>query len=287
MKKLFYLALPLFIAACGGGGGDSSSSSSSSSSTSLPAGCCSIYQTAAVQAAYLAGYTGQGSTALNLDWSTHSNPDDASHQTVTNGIIAGSGGVATNATLVPVTYAATVSTSNWIGIISNTLAGMSNGQILNLSAYTTGTSSATISTPTTVPSIVVTMAAGNDGQPTLNKSETAALYNSAYKSNLILVGALGTDGNIASYSSTAGAAADRFVVDYGTSTSVYSGTSYSAPRIAGYAAIIKQKYPNATGAQITSAILNTAVLKSGWDPAIYGKGQVDLTAALSAASGLK
>ena len=79
---------------------------------------------------------------------------------------------------------------------------------------------------------------------------------------------------------TAGAAADRFVVDYGTSTSSYSGTSYSAPRVAGYAAIIKQKYPNATGAQITSAILNTAVLKSGWSSAIYGKGQVDLTAAL-------
>ena len=289
-KRLVYALLTfisILLAACGGGGGDSSSTSSSSSSASLPAGCCSIYQTAAVQAAYLAGYTGQGSTALNLDWSTHSNPDGASHQTVTNGIIAGSGGVATYATLVPVTYAATVSTSNWIGIISNTLAGMSNGQTLNLSAYTTGTSSTAITAPTTVPSIVVTMAAGNDGQPTLNKSETAALYNSAYKSNLILVGALGADGNIASYSSTAGAAADRFVVDYGTSTTPYSGTSYSAPRVAGYAAIIKQKYPNATGEQIAAAILNTAVLKPGWDPVIYGKGQVDLTAALSSAGGLK
>ena len=47
------------------------------------------------------------------------------------------------------------------------------------------------------------------------------------------------------------------------------------------AAIIKQKYPNATGSQIATAILNTAVLKPGWDPAIYGKGQVDLTAALN------
>ncbi|WP_370635184.1 S8 family serine peptidase [Polynucleobacter sp. IMCC 29146] len=98
---------------------------------------------------------------------------------------------------------------------------------------------------------------------------------------------MGTNGNIASYSSTAGAAADRFVVDYGTSTTPYSGTSYSAPRVAGYAAIIKQKYPNATGEQIAAAILNTAVLKPGWDPVIYGKGQVDLTAALSSAGGLK
>jgi len=285
MKRLILVSV-FFLISCGGGGGsDSSSPSSSSSSTSLPAGCCSIYQTAAVQAAYLAGYTGQGSTVLNLDWSTHTNSDGSSHQTVVNGVIAGSGGVATYATLVPVTYAASGGVSNWIGIISSTLAGMSSGQILNLSAYTNGTSSTTISTPTTVPSIIVTMAAGNDGQPTLNKSETAAVYNSAYKSNLILVGALGSDGNIASYSSTAGAAADRFVVDYGTSTmctttNICQGTSFSAPRVAGYAAIIKQKYPNATGSQIASAILNTAVLKSGWDPAIYGKGQVDLTAAL-------
>ena len=282
MKRLILITV-FFLISCGGGGGsDSSSSSSSSSNASLPAGCCSIYQTAAVQAAYLAGYTGQGSTALNLDWATHTNPDGTSHQTVVNGIIAGSGGVATYATLVPVTpttYTPPQPYGTWTAIVSSTLAAMTSGQIINISAGNSDIGN--ISAPTAVPNIVITMAAGNGGGQTLSESPlNLTIYNSTYKNDLIIVGALGTDGNIASYSATAGAAADRFVVDYGTSTSSYSGTSYSAPRVAGYAAIIKQKYPNATGAQITSAILNTAVLKSGWSSAIYGKGQVDLTAAL-------
>jgi len=283
MKRLILVSV-FFLISCGGGGGsDSSSSSSSSSSASLPAGCCSIYQTAAVQAAYLAGYTGQGSTALNLDWSTHVDPSGASHQTKVNQVIAGSGGVATYATLVPVTYSgdAPNSDSVWFAYISSALSGMASGQVMNLSAGSyIGTSSASITASANPPNIVITVCAGNTPVPTLQGTLPATMYNSAYKNGVIIVGALGTDGNIASYSATAGAAADRFVVDYGTSTSIYSGTSYSAPRVAGYAAIIKQKYPNATGSQIATAILNTAVLKSGWDPAIYGKGQVDLTAAL-------
>jgi subtilisin family serine protease len=159
---------------------------------------------------------------------------------------------------------------------------MTSGQILNISALTTGSTSATINAPANKPSVVVTVSAGNSGMPTLNMSEIAALYNSAYNQNLIIVGALGANGSIASYSSTAGGAADRFVVIDGTGTgSPYSGTSYSAPRIAGYAAIIKQKYPNATGEQIASAILNTAVLQPGWDAATYGRGKADLNAALN------
>ena len=278
MKRLILVSLFFLISCGGGGGGDSSSSSSSSSNASLPPGCCSIYQTAAVQAAYLAGYTGQGSTVLNLDWSTHVDPTGASHQTKVNQVIAGSGGVATYATLVPVT---TETGSNWNAVISSTLAGMTNGQIINLSAGGgVGTNTSQITSPANPANILITVAAGNTNVPALQYTLPAAIYNSTYVNNAIIVGALGTDGNIASWSATAGAAADRFVVDYGTSTSIYSGTSYSAPRVAGYAAIIKQKYPNATGSQIATAILNTAVLKPGWDPVIYGKGQVDLTAAL-------
>ena len=282
-KYCLAIAALMALAACGGGGGDSSSSSSSSSSAAMPAGCCSIYQTTAVQAAYAAGYTGQGSTVLNLDWSTHVDPTGASHQTKVNGVIAGPGGVATYATLVPVTpttYTPPQPYGTWTAIVSSTLAAMTSGQIINISAGNSDIGN--ISAPTAVPNIVITMSAGNGGGQTLSESPlNLTVYNSTYKNDLIIVGALGTDGNIASYSATAGAAADRFVVYYGTSTSSYSGTSYSAPRVAGYAAIIKQKYPNATGAQITSAILNTAVLKSGWSSAIYGKGQVDLSAALN------
>ena len=258
---MLIVVLSGFLTACGGGGGDSSSSSSSSPSTT--------------------SYTGVGSTVLNLDWSTHTNPDGSSHQTMVNNIILQT---ASGATLVPVTYAGTPSTSSqWTQTISNTLSGMSNGQIINMSAgFVDYTTKSSIVAPSTVPNIVISRSAGNNGLPTLNTDQNQALYNSAYKSGLILVGALGSDGNIASWSATAGAAVDRFVITDATCTGTsYSGTSCSAPRVAGYAAIIKQKYPSATGDQIASAILNTAVLKSGWDPAIYGKGQVDLTAALN------
>ena len=247
-----------FLISCGGGDGGGSSSSSTSNSQ----------------------YTGVGSTVLNLDWSTHTSPDGSSHQTNTNNIILLT---APGATLVPVTYSGDVPNNDavWFAYISSVLGGMTSGQIINLSAGSSiRSSSASITASSNPPDIVISVAAGNTPVPTLQGTLQAGIYNSAYKNGVIIVGALGTDGNIASYSATAGAAADRFVVDYGTSTSIYSGTSYSAPRVAGYAAIIKQKYPNATGSQIASAILNTAVLKPGWDPAIYGKGQVDLTAAL-------
>ena len=251
------LAATLFLVACGGGGGGDSSSSSSTSQ-----------------------YTGVGSTVLNLDWSTHTNPDGSSHQTAVNNIILQT---APGATLVPVTYAGSNGGStNWVSVMSNTLAGMTSGQILNISAYSGGSTSATINAPANKPNVVVTLSAGNYATPTLSTSDVAALYNSAYNQNLIIVGALGANGNIASYSSTAGGAADRFVVVDGTCTGTpYSGTSCSAPRIAGYAAIIKQKYPNATGEQIASAILNTAVLQPGWDSATYGRGKADLNAALN------
>ena len=252
ISLLIGLASMLLVACGGGGGGDSSSSSSSSQ------------------------YTGVGSTVLNLDWSTH---NDGSHQTIVNNIILQT---APGATLVPVTYSGTPSSSQWMQTVTNTLAGMTSGQIINMSAgYVDYTTKSTITAPTNVPNIVITRSAGNDGLPALSTDQNQALYNSAYKSGLILVGATGGDGNIASYSATAGAAADRFVIADGTCGTGSSGTSCSAPRIAGYAAIIKQKYPNATGEQIASAILNTAVLKPGWDPAIYGRGKADLNAALN------
>ena len=253
ISLLIGLASMLLVACGGGGGGDSSSSSSTTTS-----------------------YTGKGSSVYNLDWSTHTNPDGSSHQALTGSIISET---ARGATVVPVTYA---TTANWLTSISTTIAGVPSGQILNLSAGVTGDAYGVLSAPTSTPNIVITVSAGNEGTPTLSSGIRSALYNSAYKSSLILVGALDSKGSIASYSSTAGAAADRFVVIDGAATGTsYSGTSYSAPRIAGYAAIIKEKYPNATGEQIASAILNTAVLQPGWDAATYGRGKADLNAALN------
>jgi len=257
LKKIFAIytsfAATLLLLACGGGGGDSSSSSTSTASS----------------------YTGKGSTVLNLDWATHTNSDtdSSSHQALTNSIILET---AKDATLVPVTYP---NTNNWLTSISSTIAGMSSGQILNLSAGVTGDAYGTLSIPSPTPNILISIAAGNGNETTLTSGIRSALYNSGYRNNLIFVGAL-RNGSI--IGSTAGGAADRFVVADGACTgTAYYGTSCSAPRIAGYAAIIKQKYPNATGEQIASAILNTAVLQAGWDAATYGRGKADLNAALN------
>ena len=260
MKRLILVSVFFLISCGGGGGGDSSSSSSSTPATT--------------------SYTGVGSTVLNLDWSTHTNPDGSSHQTIVNNIILETAPGVTLVPVTPATYTPPQPYGTWTAIVSSTLAGMTSGQIINISAGNSDIGN--ISAPSAVPNIVITMAAGNGGGQTLSETPlNLTVYNSTYKNDLIIVGALGTDGNIASWSATAGAGADRFVItDPKCTGTPYSGTSCSAPRVAGYAAIIKQKYPNATGAQITSAILNTAVLKSGWSSAIYGKGQVDLTAAL-------
>ena len=183
-KYYLYIVALITLAACGGGGDSSSYSnstpSSPSSSAPLPSGCCSIYQTAAVQAAYLAGYTGQGSTVLDLSWSTQidtSSINGQTHMQTTNGIIAGSGGIATYTTLVPVSYNGTPNSSQWFAQISSTLAGMSSGQIINISSgptdYTTGYS---IIVPTTVPNILISVSAGNINEPTLTSTIRLSLY---------------------------------------------------------------------------------------------------------------
>ena len=131
MKLFAYISAiaVLFLVACGGGGGDSSSSSTATTSS----------------------YTGKGSTVLNLDWSTHTNPDGSSHQALTNSITLET---AKDATLVPVTYP---NTNNWLTSISSTIAGMSSGQILNLSAGVTGDAYGTLSIPSPTPNVLLVL----------------------------------------------------------------------------------------------------------------------------------
>ena len=131
MKLFAYISAiaALFLVACGGGGSDSSSSSTSTTSS----------------------YTGKGSTVLNLDWSTHTNPDGSSHQALTNSILLET---AKDATLVPVTYP---NTNNWLTSISSTIAGMSSGQILNLSAGVTGDAYGTLSIPSPTPNVLLVL----------------------------------------------------------------------------------------------------------------------------------
>lgn len=121
----------------------------------------------------------------------------------------------------------------------------------------------------------------------------------AFKDKTILVGALDAPGGqIASYSNRPGSYADRFVVADGRG--IHSaqgghveGTSFAAPRVAGYAAIIAQKYPALSAPNIAKALLDSAVWNPAWGEktaatqAIYGQGEASLSRALTLAGTLR
>lgn len=162
---------------------------------------------------------------------------------------------------------------------------------------------------------VVVKSAGNDGIDA-NYDQFVKSYaaNSSINSRLLIVGALDKNGTvsskatIANYSNTAGSTADvanRFVVangntPYGNSSvgingwtaSAGQGTSYAAPIVAGYAAIVMQKFPNLDAAKTSNIILDTARTDTlschpSCSSAIYGKGEASLSRALAPVGSLR
>ncbi len=154
--------------------------------------------------------------------------------------------------------------------------------------------------PLTKTDSVFTVAAGNGGAPCAtndlngcNSIAVALAFQAATSASTIVVGALsgtGSSENIATYSTRAGNLAERFVLASGDEGSPnISGTSFAAPRVAGIAAILRQKYPSLTSAQISNIILLSAskdINNDGFDDfqgvsPIYGHGKVSLTRALN------
>ena len=165
---------------------------------------------------------------------------------------------------------------------------------------------------------VITKAAGND--KILSEYEPLNWFlakDTDIRGRLLIVGALDQAGSvtnpssIASYSNTAGNDTDvssRFVLASGT-TPFYNGqvaingfnvtqgdgTSFAAPRVAGYVAIVRSKFPNLNATNTASILLDTArydtlgCSKNGGtcDPAIYGKGEASLSRALAPVGKLK
>lgn len=76
-----------------------------------------------------------------------------------------------------------------------------------------------------------------------------------------------------------------------------AGTSFAAPRIAGYAALFRQKFPNMTGENTATILLDTATyeglgcydidMPGSCSEAIYGQGRVKIETALSPIGTLK
>lgn len=153
---------------------------------------------------------------------------------------------------------------------------------------------------------VITVAAGNGGAPCANSNlngcnavAVSLAFQNQTKASTIIVGALtgtGTSENIATYSTRAGILADRFILAQGN-TGFFAnmqGTSFAAPRVAGVAAILKQKYPSLTASQISSVILLSANKDinndgipdfTGVSP-IFGHGKLSLSRALALAGAI-
>ncbi len=152
---------------------------------------------------------------------------------------------------------------------------------------------------------VIVVAAGNGGAPCAtsdlagcNALAVAMSYQDATKESTIVAGALqgsGSSENIATYSTRAGVLASRFLLASGETgfAGVY-GTSFAAPRIAGAAAVVKQKYPALTAKQIADVLLlsaNKDINNSGVPSftgihPVYGHGKLDLQRALSLAGAM-
>ena len=144
---------------------------------------------------------------------------------------------------------------------------------------------------------VISKAAGNDGIAVLGKNARGQTdyLNLALRGakTAIYVGALNTNGTtsapatLASYSNTAGTDAaiqKQFLVVgvEGSKTGLY-GTSFAAPVITGYAAVLGSKFSSATPVQITNQLLNTARQDTikGYQVQLHGRGEASLTRALA------
>lgn len=187
-----------------------------------------------------------------------------------------------------------------VKVVNLSLSSGSRDPVLNQSLFDSQLAYASTST---TPDAVYVKAGGNfacvASEPGCDPINQVLYSAAAFKDKTILVGALDKPaGRLADYSNKAGRYADRFVVADGrgihnTEGGYVDGTSFAAPRVAGYAAIIRHKYPNLSAANTARAILDSAVWNPAWGDktpatqALYGQGEASLSRALVQAGTLR
>lgn len=257
------------------------------------------YQSPEVWSAWAQGYQGQG-TVINI------------HDNFAAGVTHGAWSAFFATTTAPSASVVghQVDGQAIIGIVPNKL------NIFNLSYgyYTPGGAGTYVGSTEAIikyaqkGQAVIAKAAGNDAVPVGQAAGAAANYPStigkidglsvrlAGQQSAILVGALSTNGTtaaparMASYSNTAGTSpvvqSNFLVVGVDTRTGIPAGTSFAAPIVAGYAAILGSKFTTASPTAVANQLLNTARTDTvvGYNPAIYGRGEASISRALAPAS---
>ncbi len=146
-------------------------------------------------------------------------------------------------------------------------------------------------------SAVVAKAAGNDAVAVgaVNAAGRVDALNTALKNGLstLFVGALSRNGtptakaSLASYSNYAGTdpmVQGKFlVVGVNSAQMGLAGTSFAAPIISGYAAILGSKFKTATPVQIAEQLLDTARTDTivNYNVSVHGQGEASITRALA------
>lgn len=137
---------------------------------------------------------------------------------------------------------------------------------------------------------LIVKSAGNDAGAS---PDDAPAINDSNRGAILFVGALAPYVNayqLETYSDRAGTMMDRYVVAVGRNTTtlvggttaIFAGTSSAAPVVTGLVADIVSKWPQLSGQQAGTIVLNTA--KDIGDPgvdAVFGHGLVDFKAALA------
>ncbi len=143
---------------------------------------------------------------------------------------------------------------------------------------------------------IIVFSAGNDGvtdpAAAVNPDRLAQIANDPVARGLVLV-AGSTDANLAlaDFSNRAGNTAAHYLTALGvrvrapdqTGTSfLFSGTSLSAPVVAGAVALLAQAFPALTPTQIVDLLLRTATdLGGSGTDAVYGRGELNLERAFA------
>jgi subtilisin family serine protease len=156
--------------------------------------------------------------------------------------------------------------------------------------------------------VVIIVSAGNDGDgsdPKIDPNQPnpfAAGVRNAGGANVIIAGSVNDTGAFSDFSNRAGSQAQFFLsalgervccvyengvmkvetTPSGQFVTLISGTSFSAPQIAGAVALLKQAFPNLTGAQMVNLLLSSArdAGAAGTDTT-FGRGILDIERAFA------